>query len=127
MSTGSTIKTTVTSTVTLGSAAYLSPLTITRMGGVRVAGFGDTGIYVPAALTGGSILNDGHVYGANGPSVEFFRVDGGIGMDIEGQATALSQQLWHHRRRRRRQQPQHHRSRLGWRRADRPRRFQHHQ
>jgi hypothetical protein len=90
MSTGSTIKTTVTSTVTLGSAAYLSPLTITRMGGVRVAGFGDTGIYVPAALTGGSILNDGHVYGANGPSVEFFRVDGGIGMDIEGQATLAS-------------------------------------
>jgi hypothetical protein len=90
MSTGSIINGTVTSTVTLGSAAYPSPLTITSAGGVRVAGFGDTGIYVPAALTGGSILNDGHVYGANGPSLEFYRVNGGIGVDIEGQAKFTS-------------------------------------
>jgi hypothetical protein len=86
MSTGSIINSTVTSTVTLGSAAYPSPLTITSAGGVSVAGFGYTALYVPAALTGGSILNDGHVYGASSPNLEFVRVNGGIGVDIEGQA-----------------------------------------
>jgi len=90
MSTGSTINTTVTSTVTLGSAAYLSPLTIASTGGIDVTGFGATALYVPAALTGGSILNDGHIYGANGPSLEFFQVNGGIGVDIEGHANFTS-------------------------------------
>src|ERR1700733_14299639 len=59
---GSTISSTVTSTVTLGSASYPSPLTVTATGDVASTYPAATGVFGPAG--GGTLINDGTVMGA---------------------------------------------------------------
>jgi hypothetical protein len=53
----------VTNTVTLGTAGYLNPLTITTQGTIAPGGIG---IVVPANYTGATIVNYGNVGGRNG-------------------------------------------------------------
>ena len=76
----SSISTTITSTVTLGSGGYLSPLTITNTGAIDPTNAGATGLVVPEGMTGASIDNQGRVAGATNPP---HSGSGGIGVDLE--------------------------------------------
>lgn len=55
---GHIISTTITNSVTLGSAHYRSPLTITSTGEITVIG---VGVVIPAAETNGIVLNHGTI------------------------------------------------------------------
>jgi hypothetical protein len=66
---GSTISTTITSEVTLGSGLFLSPLTLTGTGKILARAETNSfqsasAIYVGTGLTGASILNHGEISGA---------------------------------------------------------------
>lgn len=64
---GSTISTTVTATVTLGSSTYPSPLTVTSAGDVTpaiVSSYGAVGIYDSAASGLLTLVNDGMISGS---------------------------------------------------------------
>ena len=61
---GSTINTTITHGVTLGSPGYPSPLTITSAGGIAPSATGATALY--ATLSAGYVLNQGGIAGATG-------------------------------------------------------------
>lgn len=63
---GSTIETTVTNTVTLGSASYPSPLTVTNTGDIAPSSYAATGLIAPLGSTALSLLNFGNIWG--GPS-----------------------------------------------------------
>ena len=75
--TGSTISNTVTSTVTLGSALYPSPLTVTGSGDVAVTAFSAIGIFGPA--DSGTLINDGKVTGGAGGTRYSGAANGGTG------------------------------------------------
>ena len=72
---GSTINTTITHGVTLGSPGYLSPLTVTSTGGIAPSATGATALY--ADLGAGYVLNQGGIAGATGGT-------GGGGLGIGG-------------------------------------------
>ena len=57
---GSTISTTISNAVTLGSGAYLSPLTVTSTGEIDSK---TVGIIVPASVANGVVVNDGSIIG----------------------------------------------------------------
>ncbi len=61
---GSTISGTITSTVTIGSALYPSPLTISGTGVIAVAAYAGIGVDGPA--DSGTLINDGAVTGGAG-------------------------------------------------------------
>jgi hypothetical protein len=61
---GSTLSDTITVGITLGSAAYPSPLTITSTGAITPAAYGVAGVY--AAISAGYVLNQGSVTGRIG-------------------------------------------------------------
>ena len=86
--TGSTISSTVTSTVTLGSGLYPSPLTVIGSGDVAVTAFLAIGIYGPA--DSGSLINDGTVTGAAGGTRNSGPANGGTGVDLFGGSTATN-------------------------------------
>lgn len=77
----STISTTVTTTVTVGSTAYGSPLTITDTGAVAPADYGALGVYENGVSF--SLTNDGHVNGGLGArgagSTTYYGAAGGTG------------------------------------------------
>ncbi|HTZ70178.1 MAG TPA: hypothetical protein VMB71_05960 [Acetobacteraceae bacterium] len=88
-----TITTLVSTTVTLGSGGYGSPLTITATGGVAPTMAGADAIIVPAARLHGRIINDGKVGGASGlygGSGSGGSSAGGIGIDLAGIATVVN-------------------------------------
>ena len=70
------INTTVYYTVTVGSAAYPSPLTITTSGAVEPNSIGATGVY--SGVAGNSVTNYGTIDGGAGIG----KVDGGFGVDL---------------------------------------------
>jgi hypothetical protein len=82
----SKITNTITQTVTLGSAGFLSPLTVTSTGAIEPTTAGATALYVPTSVVGASIANDGHIAGANGVQERYFGARGGNG----GTGVALS-------------------------------------
>ena len=61
---GSTINGKVTTTVTLGSVSYPSPLTVAITGDVTITAYTGTGVYAPAAS--GTLLNHGTIVGGTG-------------------------------------------------------------
>ncbi len=78
---GSTISGKVTNTVTLGSASYPSPLTVTGIGNVTISFYSGTGIYGPASS--GTLINDGTVTGGVGSiASNFFGGTGGTGVRL---------------------------------------------
>ncbi len=82
---GGTISNHVTISVTLGSAAYPNPLTITQAGLVDpgASGFyGATGVV--ATIAAGAILNQGTIAGALGATVSASGHSGGTGVDLVG-------------------------------------------
>jgi hypothetical protein len=91
---GSTISGTVTSTVTLGSVTYPSPLTVTNTGDVAVTAFSAIGIFAPAGS--GTLINDGRVTGgagsagAGGSVSGSYGGNGGIGVDLLSGSTATN-------------------------------------
>jgi hypothetical protein len=62
--TGKTISTSISSTVTIGTNGYVSPLTITSKGTILPAAYGDAGIYVPNLASVSTIGNSGLVEGS---------------------------------------------------------------
>jgi Hint domain len=78
---GSTISGTVTSTVTLDSVTYPSPLTVTSTGDVAVSAFSAIGIYAPAGS--GTLINDGTVTGGAGTVGTSGRFGGNGGTSVE--------------------------------------------
>jgi hypothetical protein len=84
----SKISNTVTTTVTLGSPGYGSPLTITQTGAIAPTTYGATALYSDVA--NGRITNDGMILGAAGAvSLSGAAGNGGIGIDLAA-ATKLS-------------------------------------
>ena len=81
--TGKTIATTITQTVTLGSA-YPSPLTITTAGAVTPTLAGAIGIYLPSGAGFDTIVNHGNVFGGTGGVNEdqFAGLTGGTAVDL---------------------------------------------
>jgi hypothetical protein len=73
--TGSTISTLVAASVTLGTSAYPSPLTITSTGGIGPAA--SSAIALVASIAAGAVLNQGTVTGGGGTPVT--NGDGGAG------------------------------------------------
>jgi hypothetical protein len=74
---GSKISGTITSTVTLGTGLYVSPLTVTGSGLIAPANYGATGILLPKGQTGiSTLVNEGRIFGGNG-AYGFY--GGGIG------------------------------------------------
>ena len=73
---GSGISTILTSTVTLGSAAHPSPLTITNTGDVAPTATGATGVLSNHA--GNSLTNDGAIQGGAGNNASL----GGLGINL---------------------------------------------
>src|SRR5450755_3109251 len=63
---GSTISTTVTTGVTVGGAAYPSPLTIAATGVVAPSASSAIGVYAPAGQSGASLINQGSIFGGGG-------------------------------------------------------------
>ena len=86
--TGSTISNTVTSTVTLGSALYPSPLTVTGSGDVAVTAFSAIGIFGPA--DSGTLINDGKVTGGAGGTRYSGAANGGTGVELLSGSTATN-------------------------------------
>jgi hypothetical protein len=84
---GSTISGTITTTVTLGSASYPSPLTVIGTGDITVSAYAATGIYGPAG--GGTLLNDGTVTGGAG-SAGSLGGGGGTGVYLLSGSTATN-------------------------------------
>jgi hypothetical protein len=82
--TGSTIESTVTITVTVGSPAYLSPLTITQLGTIAAYASSSTALYSSAA-TNVSVINQGSIAGGGGGY--FGHGVGGDAVDFLGIAT----------------------------------------
>jgi hypothetical protein len=81
----STISSKVTISVTLGSAAYPSPLTITPAGFIdpSAGGFdGATGLVATIAV--GAVLNQGTIAGGVGGTLSTVANNGGIGVDLTG-------------------------------------------
>jgi hypothetical protein len=74
---GSTISGTVTSTVTLGSASYPSPLTVAGTGVVAPSAYAATGVYGPAGS--GTLINDGSITGGVGTNSSLAFSAGGTG------------------------------------------------
>jgi hypothetical protein len=81
---GSEISTTITSTVTVGSAAHPSPLTITASGLIAPTNAGASGVV--SAIKGNVLTNNGTIHGAAGKNGSAGGV-GGIGLDVEKAAT----------------------------------------
>jgi hypothetical protein len=82
---GSTISSTVNSSVTLGNASYPSPLTITSGGYIDpgAGGFyGATGVV--ATIAAGAVLNQGTIAGGLGGAPSTIAYNGGIGVDLAG-------------------------------------------
>jgi len=72
---------TITSTVTMGSGLFLSPLTVTGTGFVDPSAYGAVGIYLPGGQTRTTTLvNDGRVFGGNGAYSQNDGGNGGIGV-----------------------------------------------
>jgi hypothetical protein len=84
---GSTISGKVTTTVTLGSASYPSPLTITGSGDIAVSAPSATGIDAPAGS--GIVINDGTVTG--GAAIEASDGSGGVGVYLATGAALTNQ------------------------------------
>ena len=82
---GSTISGTITSTVTLGSANYPSPLTITGTGDIAITSYGGAGVYGPAGS--GTLINDGAIAGGKG--IEGGGI-GGAGVSLRNGSTATN-------------------------------------
>jgi len=86
---GSTISTTIHSTVTLGTSGYTSPLTFTSTGGAAPTLSGDAAVKMP--VPGGSIENAGALLGATGVSRQGARASnggsGGIGINLTASGT----------------------------------------
>jgi hypothetical protein len=78
LATGSGISTTLTSTVTVGSAAHPSPLTITSTGVVAPTAAGATGL-VSSHLTN-SLTNNGAIQGGAGAAMS--AANGGFGVNL---------------------------------------------
>jgi hypothetical protein len=75
---GGTLSTTIKTEITLGSAAYLSPLTITAKGVINAPGASNglqsaSAIYVGLGVSGGTIINRGLVVGAT-PAADTYTV-----------------------------------------------------
>jgi hypothetical protein len=84
----SKISNTVTTTVTLGSHGYGSPLTVTQTGAIAPTTYGATAVYSDVA--NGRITNDGMIQAATGAaSTSGVAGNGGIGIDLAA-ATKLS-------------------------------------
>jgi hypothetical protein len=64
--TGSTIATTVSAGITVGSGAYPSPLTITAAGTVAPSTSSATGVYAAAGASTVTVINQGAVSGGGG-------------------------------------------------------------
>jgi len=78
---------TITSTVTMGTGLFLSPLTVTGTGFVDPSAYSAFGIYLPGGQTRTTTLvNDGRVFGGNGAYSEY---RGGVGGDGVGAASAI--------------------------------------
>jgi hypothetical protein len=80
--TGSIISTKITKTVTLGSAGYTSPLTISSSGTIDPMTGTAIGLYVPAGISNGTIVNNGEIFGA----IAAPGGDGGIAVLLDGNA-----------------------------------------
>jgi hypothetical protein len=61
-----TISGTITSTVTLGTDGYSSPLTITTTGAITPTAPDAIALVIPATVQGAVVLNQGSVIGSNG-------------------------------------------------------------
>jgi hypothetical protein len=81
--TGSIISKHINKTVTLGSAGYTGPLTISSSGTIDPTAGGATGLYVPASVTNATILNNGEIFGAAAASGG----NGGIAVLLNAVAT----------------------------------------
>jgi len=79
---GSTLSDTITFGITLGSAAYPSPLTITQTGAIAPSANAATGLY--ATISAGYVLNRGSVTGGIGQtgSAAANGATGGFGVDL---------------------------------------------
>jgi hypothetical protein len=75
--TGSTITSTVGAGITVGTANYLSPLTITAAGAVVPGAPSGTGVYAPAGPNTVTVFNQGFITGGGG---------GEFGSDVGGDA-----------------------------------------
>jgi hypothetical protein len=85
---GSTISSTVTTTVLLGGTVYPSPLTITAAGAVSPAYYGSTGVLAVAA--GVSLVNEGRISGGYGYAGSVSPVQGGVGVDLSSGGDSLA-------------------------------------
>ena len=86
----STISNTVTTSVTLGVAPYLNPLTITPTGAIipPTAATGATALVVPASVSGAIVVNQGGIYGAASfGGVSGIGSAGGMGVQIAAPGT----------------------------------------
>ncbi len=85
-----TISNTVTTSVTLGVAPYLNPLTITPTGAIipPTAATGATALVVPASVSGAIVVNQGGIYGAASfGGVSGIGSAGGMGVQIAAPGT----------------------------------------
>ncbi|GAA5266595.1 hypothetical protein ACOSOMT5_P3024 [Acidiphilium sp. MT5] len=99
--TGSTINTTMTTTVTLGSGSYSSPLTITNNGAIVPSAYGADGLYLSASLPGAfSVINAGIIgSGIGSPGISSASnglpgspgSNGGVGAVLMGQGVLTNQ------------------------------------
>jgi autotransporter family porin len=85
---GSTISTTVTHTVYLGSDGYNSPLTITATGAVAPVAAGSIGVM--SSIAGGRLINHGTISGAGGYAGPDSSGPGGAGVDFTASGTVAN-------------------------------------
>ncbi len=63
---GTTISTTIDAAITLGSAGYVGPISITNTGAIEPMQFGATALTVPAGAADATLTNHGMIVGGNG-------------------------------------------------------------
>jgi hypothetical protein len=85
---GSTLSDTITVGITLGSAAYPSPLTITSTGAITPSAYGVTGVY--AAIGAGYLLNQGSVTGGFGQTGSPASMGGAGGPGVDLASSSLT-------------------------------------
>jgi len=88
---GSKISTTVTNTVTIGSQAYPSPLTITATGAIAPTAYSANGVYAGSGLSGLRLINHGTITAGRGAySQNYDGGSGGLGADLQSAATVTN-------------------------------------